>query len=81
MSSITRPFGRLRAGVDRRRARCHSRAVLYRLARTALFALDPERAHALAIAALKAAPRGTPAAPGGPLKVEVAGLACPNPPG
>ena len=53
--------------------------MLYRLARTALFALDPERAHALAIAALKAAPHGTPAAPGGPLQVEVAGLTFPNP--
>jgi dihydroorotate dehydrogenase len=52
--------------------------VLYRLARPALFTLDPERAHALAIAALKALPRH-PATPGGPLQIEVAGLTFPNP--
>jgi len=52
--------------------------VLYRFARPALFTLDPERAHGLAIAALKAMPR-RPAMPGGPLHTEVAGLAFPNP--
>lgn len=54
--------------------------MLYRLARPALFALDPERAHALAIAALEAMPR-RPDRPGGPLATEVAGLAFPNPVG
>jgi dihydroorotate dehydrogenase len=53
--------------------------MLYRLARPALFTLDAERAHRLAIAGLKAAPRAAPAAPGGPLEVQAAGLAFPNP--
>jgi len=52
--------------------------VLYRLTRPALFTLDPERAHGLAIAALKAGPRGSPASAGA-LATEVAGLAFPNP--
>jgi dihydroorotate dehydrogenase len=52
--------------------------MLYRLARPALFALDAERAHGLAIVALKAMP-GTPAPLGGPLETRVAGLAFPNP--
>ena len=54
--------------------------MLYRLARPALFTLDPERAHGLAIAALKALP-GSPAPSGGPLETHVAGLAFPNPVG
>ena len=53
--------------------------MLYRLARPALFALDPERAHRLAIAALKAGPKGTPEPAGGPLEIRVAGLTFPNP--
>jgi dihydroorotate dehydrogenase len=52
--------------------------VLYRLARPALFTLDPERAHGLALAALRAMPR-RPAPLGGPLETEVAGLTFPNP--
>ena len=52
--------------------------MIYRLARPALFALDPERAHGLAIAALKALP-GRPARLGGPLETTVAGLTFPNP--
>jgi dihydroorotate dehydrogenase len=52
--------------------------VLYRLARPALFTLDPERAHGLAIAALRAMPRH-PAPSGGPLESTVAGLTFPNP--
>ena len=52
--------------------------MLYRLARSALFTLDPERAHRLAVAALKASPR-RPASPGGPLETTVAGLTFPNP--
>ena len=54
--------------------------MLFRLARPALFALDPERAHRLTIAALAAAPALPPAKPG-PLAVEVAGLSFPNPVG
>jgi len=54
--------------------------VLYRLARPALFSLDAERAHGLAIAALKAMP-GIPAALGGPLETRVADLYFPNPVG
>ena len=52
--------------------------MLYRLARPALFTLDPERAHGLAIAALKALPRRS-APLGGPLETTVAGLTFPNP--
>jgi dihydroorotate dehydrogenase len=52
--------------------------MLYRLLRPALFALDAERAHGLALAALKALPAGKPPRPG-PLAVEVAGLTFPNP--
>lgn len=52
--------------------------MLFRLARPVLFALDPERAHRLTIAALAASPRrGPPAA--GSLAVRVAGLDFPNP--
>jgi dihydroorotate dehydrogenase len=52
--------------------------MLYRLIRPALFALDAERAHGLAIAALKLRGAGSPPKPG-PLAVEVAGLGFPNP--
>ena len=52
--------------------------MLYRLARPVLFAFDPERAHGLAIAALRATPRH-PAPLGGPLETTVAGLTFPNP--
>ena len=54
--------------------------MLFRLARPALFALDPERAHRLTIAALKAAPP-LPPAKAGALAVEVAGLRFANPVG
>jgi dihydroorotate dehydrogenase len=53
--------------------------VFYRLARPGLFLLDPERAHRLAIAALKALPAKPPPMPGGALETHVAGLAFPNP--
>ena len=53
--------------------------MIYRLARPALFTLDAERAHRLAVAALRIMPSGTPAPPGGLLQTEVAGLAFPNP--
>ena len=52
--------------------------MLYRLLRPALFTLDPETAHGLAITALKALPR-RPAPADGPLSIDVAGLAFPNP--
>ena len=54
--------------------------MLYRLAAPALFALDPERAHRLTIAALRVAPRLPPPKPGA-LATEVAGIAFPNPVG
>ncbi len=54
--------------------------MLYRLARPALFALDAERAHGLAIRGLRMLPR-RPAAGGGPLETRVAGLDFPNPVG
>jgi dihydroorotate dehydrogenase len=53
--------------------------MLYRLLRPALFTLDAERAHELALAGLKLKPAGRRAAPGGPLAVRVAGLDFPNP--
>lgn len=65
-------------GIDTVWRRCHRPRVSYRLLRPALFTLDPERAHGLAIAALRALPRKA-AAPGGRLTTEVAGLAFPNP--
>ncbi len=52
--------------------------MLYRLLRPALFRLDPERAHRASLAALKAAPRGTPRTYPR-LASEVAGLAFANP--
>ena len=53
--------------------------MLFRLARPALFGLDPERAHRLTVAALKALPQRKAADPTGPLAVEIAGLRFPNP--
>lgn len=53
--------------------------MVYALLRPALFRLDAERAHGLAIRALKMLPAGRRAGPGGPLAVEVAGIAFPNP--
>jgi dihydroorotate dehydrogenase len=52
--------------------------MLYRLIRPALFMLDAERAHGMALAGLKMLGPGSPPEPG-PLAVEVAGLAFPNP--
>lgn len=54
--------------------------MLFDLVRPAVFALDPERAHRLTVAALKVMPRGSPA-PAGPLANTVAGLQFPNPVG
>ena len=53
--------------------------MLYSLIRPALFLLDPERAHGLAIAALKLLPPRKPAPDGGALAIRVAGLSFPNP--
>ncbi len=53
--------------------------MLYRMLRPALFRLNPERAHALAIAAIKAAPARRPAPQSRLLATEVAGLAFPHP--
>ncbi|NQX94633.1 MAG: quinone-dependent dihydroorotate dehydrogenase [Erythrobacter sp.] len=58
--------------------------MLFRLARPAIFALDSETGHRLAIAGLKALPtRGARSslASSGPTSVEVAGLSFPNPVG
>ncbi|RDC61190.1 Dihydroorotate dehydrogenase (quinone) [Alteripontixanthobacter maritimus] len=54
--------------------------MLFKIARPAIFMLDPERAHRLTIAALRAAPHGAPAS-SGPLAVTVAGLRFANPVG
>ena len=54
--------------------------MLYPLIRPLLFALDPERAHHLSIAALKWLPGGAPPV-AGPLATTVAGIAFPNPVG
>lgn len=53
--------------------------MLYSLLRPALFRLDPERAHGLAITALKVLPRRKSATADGTLATEVAGLTFPNP--
>ena len=52
--------------------------MLFSLIRPAIFSLDPERAHGLSIAALKALPARKPALPG-PLATEVAGIRFANP--
>jgi len=52
--------------------------MLYGMIRPALFNLDAERAHGLALASLKLMPRKR-AKPGGPLAITVAGLDFPNP--
>lgn len=52
--------------------------MLFGIARPALFALAPERAHRLTLAALKAAPIGRPPCTGR-LATEVAGITFPNP--
>ena len=51
----------------------------YPLIRSTLFKLDAQRAHGLALTALKLMPTGKPARPGGPLEIEVAGIRFPNP--
>lgn len=53
--------------------------MIYALLRPALFALDPETAHGLALGAMKVLPAGPPPRIGGPLESSVAGLTFPNP--
>jgi dihydroorotate dehydrogenase len=67
------------ARLDSTASLCHSRGMLFRLIRPAIFALDPERAHRLTVAALKALPHRAPPALGGPLATRVAGLSFANP--
>ncbi|WP_291181027.1 quinone-dependent dihydroorotate dehydrogenase [Erythrobacter sp.] len=55
-----------------------ARAMLFDLARPALFALDPERAHRLTVKALSISPQAGAQEPG-PLAIDVAGIAFPNP--
>ncbi|QUL37240.1 quinone-dependent dihydroorotate dehydrogenase [Erythrobacter sp. JK5] len=56
--------------------------MLFRLFKPALFALDSEAGHRLAIAALRKLPiRGPQSAESGPLAIDVAGLGFPNPVG
>ena len=54
---------------------------LYRLARPALFALDAENAHRLAVRSLALLPAGKPAAASSPLQQRLWGLNFPNPVG
>ena len=53
--------------------------MIYSLLRPALFTLDPETAHGLSLAALKALPLGGSNRADGPLATTVAGLTFPNP--
>ena len=55
--------------------------MLYSLLRPALFGLDAETAHGLALSALKLSPLRRRAKPGGPLAIRVAGIEFPNPVG
>jgi dihydroorotate dehydrogenase len=55
--------------------------MLFRLLRPALFALDPETGHRLALAGLKALPPRAPMPQPGALAITVAGLRLPNPVG
>lgn len=62
------------------RAAIARKSMLFRLARPAIFALDPEQAHRLTIAALKLSP-ALPRATAGTLATEVAGVRFANPVG
>lgn len=57
----------------------YSPGMLYHIIRPALFRVDAEKAHGLAIAALKRSSASRPARTDGPLSTLVAGLAFPNP--
>ncbi|GAA4642314.1 quinone-dependent dihydroorotate dehydrogenase [Pontixanthobacter gangjinensis] len=54
--------------------------MIFQFLKPAIFTLDPERAHRLTIAALRAAPAG-PAPKPGKLAIDVAGITFPNPVG
>ena len=73
---VPQPRGRSTGFAERGNARC----MLFDLARPVLFALDPERAHRLTVKALAVSPR-TALPQAGPLAIDVAGLAFPNPVG
>ena len=53
--------------------------MLFALIRPLLFRLDAERAHGLALLALKLGRRGAVVPPQGPLSVDIAGITLPNP--
>ena len=53
--------------------------MIYPLLRAALFQLDAETAHGLAIAALRVLPGGTPVPANGPLATRLAGISFPSP--
>ncbi len=53
--------------------------MFYRLLRPLLFTIDAERAHGMALTALKTAPTGRGVAPCGPLATRVAGINFPTP--
>lgn len=53
--------------------------MIYRLLRPALFCIDAEKAHSLALAAMKRAPARRAAQTDGPLSMRIAGLTFPNP--
>jgi len=57
------------------------KSMVYKLIRPAIFLLNAETAHGLAIAALKRKPAGKRAVAGGKLSVRVAGIDFPNPVG
>ena len=76
LHGVPQPRGRSTGFAERGNARC----MLFDLARPVLFALDPERAHRLTVKALAVSPR-TALPQAGPLAIDVAGLAFPNPVG
>ena len=55
--------------------------MLFDLIKPAIFALDPERAHRLSIATLRATPAAPAQRPDGPLSIKIAGVEFPNPVG
>ena len=67
--------------VDSAAGNRHSAGMFYPLLRPALFGLDAETAHGLALTALKFSPFARPAKPGGPLASRVAGIEFPTPVG
>jgi dihydroorotate dehydrogenase len=64
--------------IDSTTSLCHRQAMLFRLLRPALYLLEPEEAHRLAIRALRWLP-GKAESPDGPLSTKVAGISFPNP--